>query len=140
MCSSDLACVALSFFCVLTACDRQDEVRVYTEKKDAAGGAPTVTTTAAPTAPSSGKIEWTLPENWKQVPGERPMRAATFEVGQGEQRLEIVVSVFPGDAGGLAANINRWRNQVNLPPLSDADLSRSLEPISNAGEIGRAHV
>lgn len=123
----------------LTGCDRRDEIRVYTAPKDPSKPAPTsATPTAASTAPSetSGKIDWKLPEGWRQVPGERPMRAATLEVGQGDQRLEIVVSVFPGDAGGLAANVNRWRGQVNLPPLGDAELLKSLESFSNTGVTG----
>ena len=58
------------------------------------------------------------------------MRLATFEVGSGEARLEISLSSFPGDAGGLLANVNRWRGQVNLPPLEQAALPATLEPFT----------
>jgi hypothetical protein len=58
------------------------------------------------------------------------MRLATFEVGSGESRLEISLSSFPGDAGGLLANVNRWRGQVNLPPLEQAALQATLEPFT----------
>ena len=28
----------------------------------------------------------------------------------------VSVSIFPGDAGGIEQNVNRWRRQLNLPP------------------------
>jgi hypothetical protein len=35
-------------------------------------------------------------------------------------------------AGGTLANINRWRGQINLPPIEDQDLSRLTETIKSA--------
>tara|TARA_B100001142_G_C14344839_1_gene659511 strand:- start:3094 stop:3648 length:555 start_codon:yes stop_codon:yes gene_type:complete len=28
----------------------------------------------------------------------------------------VSISIFPGDAGGIEENVNRWRRQLNLPP------------------------
>jgi hypothetical protein len=41
-------------------------------------------------------------------------------------------SVVPlsGEAGGNLANINRWRGQINLSPISAADLSAQSETIT----------
>jgi len=36
--------------------------------------------------------------------------------GNAGTKAEVTVSVFPGDTGGLLANVNRWRAQVGLPP------------------------
>lgn len=71
---------------------------------------------------------WTVPQGWRQVPGTQAMRVATFEAGVGENRIEIVVSAFPGRAGGLLANVNRWRGQLHLEPLAEADLPGHLVP------------
>jgi len=57
------------------------------------------------------------------------MRVATFEAGIGENRIEIVVSAFPGRAGGLLANVNRWRGQLHLEPLTETDVRSHLEPL-----------
>ena len=31
----------------------------------------------------------------------------------------VNVSMSSGDCGGLAANVNRWRGQLGLPPVAD---------------------
>jgi hypothetical protein len=71
---------------------------------------------------------WTVPEGWRQIPGKQAMRVATFEAGSGEIQIQIVVSAFPGRAGGLLANVNRWRGQLHLEPLTEADLPDHLTP------------
>ncbi len=63
----------------------------------------------------------TVPADWKQQPGERMMRHATYSVGADDTAMEVVISTFPGDAGGLFANVNRWRGQVGLKPIQDKD-------------------
>ena len=30
----------------------------------------------------------------------------------------VSISIFPGEAGGIVQNVNRWRRQLNLNPLS----------------------
>ncbi len=86
--------------------------------------APT-TQTAATTAPASKQLlpdailQWTLPTGWREDPTPHPMRRATFLAGEGEQAVEISITQFPGDVGGIGANVNRWRAQVGLPALPD---------------------
>ena len=43
-----------------------------------------------------------------------------------------------GDGGGLAANVNRWRNQLGLPNLSDPELAKAAKTIETSG--GKASV
>jgi hypothetical protein len=73
---------------------------------------------------------WVLPEGWRRAP-DKPMRAASFFVGAGEA-LECYVTVFPGEAGGMLANVNRWRGQIDLPPLEEAEIA-TLESIPMLG-------
>ena len=79
---------------------------------------------------SKDGFAWTLPEGWRRAP-DKPMRAATFFTGPGET-LECYIAVFPGDTGGLLANVNRWRGQLDLPPLADSDVAK-LESIPMLG-------
>lgn len=52
------------------------------------------------------------------------MRRATYLVtGMDGQTAEIAVSVFPGDVGGVVANINRWRSQIGLGPVAPDEIS-----------------
>ena len=78
---------------------------------------------AAPAAASDAPslpLQWTLPEGWKQDPQQRPMRIATVFVESNGKRGELIVTRFrAGGFGGVVANINRWRQQVGLPPIND---------------------
>jgi len=63
------------------------------------------------------ELTWDAPEGWTQAP-DRPMRAVTFTMGE-DGTTECYVSVFPGDAGGLLSNLNRWARQIGVEPLSE---------------------
>jgi hypothetical protein len=39
------------------------------------------------------------------------------------------VSAFPGDVGGLLANVNRWRRQVGLPPMPETDVQKEVKQL-----------
>jgi hypothetical protein len=67
--------------------------------------------------------QWSVPADWQQ--GSRSsMRRATFLVkGADGQTAEVAVSVFPGDVGGLMANINRWRGQIGLGPVAPDEVA-----------------
>lgn len=80
-------------------------------------------------------VAWRLPSGWKRLPGDRPMRVATLEAEKGG-RIEISISRFPGDTGGLLANVNRWRQQVGLTPLGESDLPKETTPIQTASMDG----
>lgn len=75
---------------------------------------------SAQTLPAGAMAEaknpkWTVPEDWK--PGKTSsMRRGSFSVaGADNAKADIAVTVFPGDVGGLVANVNRWRGQLGLP-------------------------
>ena len=44
------------------------------------------------------------------------MRLASFDVPYSLGAGDLSVMVLAGDGGGIQANINRWRGQINLPP------------------------
>ena len=71
--------------------------------------------TASVFAESAAGIRWTAPAGWK-AEAARPMRAATYTLplAAGDQGIaECVVNFFgPGQGGGVDANIERWRAQV----------------------------
>ena len=75
-------------------------------------------------AASSPKVTYDVPEGWTERPT-TSMRAANFQVGD-DPRAECYLTVLPGDAGGLAANVNRWREQIGQPPLSNTELDELM--------------
>lgn len=75
-------------------------------------------------------ISWETPEGWTQKQGSSEFRFAQIDLGD---ELVLVVSRFPGDVGGTLANINRWRGQLQLPPVGAADLEKAAKKVQ-AGE------
>jgi hypothetical protein len=70
------------------------------------------------------------PAGWvEQPPG--AMQDAKFSVADGQ--ATVTLSVFGNAAGGLLANINRWRGQVGLPPVADGEVEKLATPLDLAG-------
>ena len=84
---------------------------------------------------SAKDLEWTIPDAWELSPTKSSMRLATFTV-KADKSLAISVSKFGGNAGGVLANVNRWRGQLGLAALNAEDLEKSLETIDVA--VGKA--
>jgi len=86
-------------------------------------------------APAAGphEVSWKLPQGWKEQPPSQ-MRVGSF-LAKGSDGQPVDISIVPlgGDAGGDLANVNRWRGQINLDPISDADLAQNSEHITPGG-------
>ena len=80
-------------------------------------------------AADTPSLRWRAPAGWQTKPGSA-MRKGSYAVG-GD--AEVAVTAFPGDVGGVLANVNRWRGQVGLAPISDAELSQAALPIDVNG-------
>jgi hypothetical protein len=86
-------------------------------------------TTAPPADEAAAQqFNWTVPANWTvEAPGQ--MQVARFAV---PGKAEVFVSVFPSDTGGTLANVNRWRRQLHLPEITEADLASVIAPLDPA--------
>ncbi len=73
-------------------------------------------------------LRWQAPGDWAAKPASS-MRKASYSVGG----AEVAITVFPGDVGGVLANVNRWRGQVGLPEISQADLGGHVAAIDTNG-------
>jgi hypothetical protein len=79
---------------------------------------PAMPQVAAPTS-SKPEIKWDVPPDWSPGPASA-MRYASFAAPK--DNVDISVVTFPGDGGDDLGNINRWRQQLGLPP-ADANAS-----------------
>jgi hypothetical protein len=77
-------------------------------------------------ANEAGEVTYTVPEGWEEVPPSG-IRKANLIVNDENGRAELTVLVFPGDVGGRLANINRWREQIGLPPAQPEELPAFTE-------------
>jgi hypothetical protein len=85
-------------------------------------------------AMSLPQIEYRLPAGWTERPASQ-MRAASFAVAGNEgQTADVSVIPLPGLGGRELENVNRWRGQVGLPPITPAELGSQAEKVEIAGE------
>ena len=105
--------------------DRETAIRSYSAPKDVAPApatGPVESQAATPVQADAQDLpfKWTLPAGWKQDPQPRAMRVATVNVEADGKRGELIVTRFrAGGFGSLLDNLNRWRQQVGLEPLTD---------------------
>lgn len=91
--------------------DASSATRFFDDAKDESDG-----------QPRQHPLLWTTPEGWQEnAPSQ--MRLIDFKFGP-KQEGECYLSAMPGPAGGLAANINRWRGQVGQPALTDEEIAK----------------
>lgn len=150
-----LSCAALLLS--LSAC-RDPQIESYRVPKEKDPAPPTASATPrsapapapapAPAAPATADanmantavrtvdgpgLTWTAPSGWTAKPASA-MRKATYTItGEGDAFADLSITAFPGSVGGDLANINRWRGQVQLPPIAAADLSSATGRIEANG-------
>jgi len=77
---------------------------------------------------ADGNPDWTLPAGWTKQPGNQ-MRFATLVIAA-DPPLEISVSALATSEDTVLANINRWRGQLSLPPVTADNLGDESEMIA----------
>ena len=129
----------------------KDEIRVYQAPQDAqasvasqakggsaqnGGSTGSAGSSAAPAETAGSErpaVPWTVPAGWEEKPASG-MRVASYAVKRPDGRsADISVVAMGGGAGGELENVNRWRNQIGLDPVTEADLAglRSIIPAGN---------
>ena len=137
--STPLPCCALltcSLF--MTSCDRLQEREAITETRELS----TYAAKAHVDIPSSTRfyddakkesqerpnyrelLTWTVPPGWTEstTPDSMGMRLLDLRFGP-NQEGECYISLMPGPAGGLEANVNRWRTQMGQPPYTAEEIA-----------------
>jgi hypothetical protein len=74
------------------------------------------------------QIKWQTPTGWSEVPPSA-MRYASFSAGANDNKVDISIVTFPGEGGSDTDNVNRWRQQIGLPPMTSADVATQVEPL-----------
>jgi hypothetical protein len=97
-------------------------------------GGPNMEAQSAPAASSSqDKPSWQVPSGWQEMSGGQFLVAKFLIRGAGDAQAAVNVSMSAGDGGGLLANLNRWRGQLGLAPVSEADLPKQVQPLDVPG-------
>jgi len=83
-------------------------------------------------ADSADNAKWNPPSHWRDRPA-GPMVLKSYTVDDDKGTAVVSISSFPGDVGGKLANVNRWRGQLSLPPVSEEDFSTAIQSIDANG-------
>jgi hypothetical protein len=144
-----LALLTLAAFALLTACRdaKVENYRVPKEKPDplppiltgevpVPPSAPTagadMASTAVPTATGEG-LTWTAPAEWHAKPLSTMRKGSYAVTGADGAEADLSITAFPGDVGGELANVNRWRGQLQLGPLGEAELAGATTSVNHNG-------
>jgi hypothetical protein len=97
----------------LVGAEKENFLKWIAAMRAVAGGESTAMPQLSQTTSDKPQIKWDVPSDWSPGPGSA-MRYASF-AGPGDN-VDISVVTFPGDGGDDLGNINRWRQQLGLPP------------------------
>jgi hypothetical protein len=85
-----------------------------------------------PLPPVSKPVTYTAPEGWKETAG-NSMRLASLEATGPKGKLDISVTRL-GGGGDVLANVNRWRDQVSAPAITQEDLDKDATKMEISGQ------
>jgi hypothetical protein len=75
--------------------------------------------------------KWKIPASWTEVSPGMMQQAKFIAKGDGDAQAEATLSIFPGEAGGLLVNVNRWRRQIKLSPVTEEELQPLVQSQSS---------
>ena len=144
-----LYCVLL--LALFAGCTREDEIRQYpaagektVQEKNANAldklvGSKQLPASAAGVHGSfaaGASLAYTVPKGWTPEPLQG-MRKAAFHVVDGDRKVEITVIDLTPIAADLLLNVNRWREQIGLGPITKEELPKAVKPIPTMGVQGQ---
>lgn len=142
--SNPLPLLAAGLMLFAAGCNR-DSVKVYkVENADAGTPTPAASPAMPTTLPAdlvvpdnSGlpKLKYTMPDGWKEKPLTQ-LRVASFTVTDDNKEAEVSVIPLSGISGGDAANVNRWRSQIEMKQVDEETIKKSAEAVEIAGQTG----
>ena len=115
---------------VFFSCNEKSEPRVYQVAKS--------TTTSNKIIQNEKNITefaWDVPSDWI-INEPKQFQIANYSIPiSSTDNAVIAISKFGGNAGGIIANVNRWRKQIDLPEISLAEISKQAKQgLSSIGE------
>jgi hypothetical protein len=120
----------LIFFIVLLliSCDNNKKPRQYRLAKDP------LENTVIDKLPVKEKnnFTWDAPGNWI-IKENNSFSLASYEIPYQNDSADLSITKFSGDAGGVLANVNRWRRQLDLEP-------QTLKEINATSIIGSSMI
>ena len=110
-----------TLFIILFSCNSTDNITTYKIKK-----------------PATLQLKWNAPKIWEEQDPGNMLLANFYAFDSKNKSVNISISMFPGDVGGLRNNIDRWKNQIALKPFdpqNSKNLNQKILPEENIQNI-----
>ena len=86
-------------------------------------------------SPPADGYQWEVPESWAVLPGSG-IRLAAFQVEENQADAVCTVVQLGLRAADPVANVNRWRSQLGLAPISEEEVAaQSIREKGRSGEF-----
>ena len=116
---------------LLLSCNTGDNIRTYKLAK--AASSKVMNTSEKQNISTSAELIWDVPDTWILTSGSS-MRIASFNVPYLNEFGDLSVIKLGGSGGGIESNINRWRRQLSLEPISLMEIEKDI--INKDGKLG----
>jgi len=135
--------LAVGFCLGALACQREEDVRIYEveipedyridDDQERSPEADALASIVDGVRTADGSLTWNAPAGWQRRPLSNFINQGNFMLPAYDgPPASLTISVFPDQTGGLVNNVNRWREQLNQPPLSESEVLESIETIEVA--------
>ena len=118
----------------LSSC-KKPQIRVYLAPRDAPAASAPEQEGGTPEKPKP-QLSYTLPAGWTEA-ATNSMSVAAFAIKSGGAEANVNITPLGNLAGREELVVNMWREQAGLPPIEEADLSKTLEPVEIGGKKGQ---
>ena len=92
--------------------------------------------TPAPAASALTQPVLQAPAHWKEQAGSAMTVKSYIVADDTLGKATVTLTTLAGKAGGSLANVNRWRSQAGLEPVTEAQLTESTKTVDAAGAKG----
>jgi hypothetical protein len=90
-------------------CQSKSNITVYKIKKNTS-----LLTQKNTDKVNNPQLNWVAPNHWIEKKS-KDFRLASYDISTSNGEIvDLSITIFPGDAGGIEQNVNRWRKQINL--------------------------
>jgi len=114
--------IFILILCFFNAC-KQERIRTFNAPKEII---PLISLSS-----NQDRLDWKIPEHWLSK-SLNEFRKASYDIPvQNAQSVDFSIVSFPGDAGGLLQNVNRWRQQLNLSPIDEQSIQSFVKIIEH---------
>ena len=122
--------IYFSLILTVLSCNINDQTRTYKLPKTII---PKTIAKESLNMNESEGLKWEKPNSWVPSNGSA-MRSASFSVPFSKGTGDLSVIQLGGTGGGLEPNVNRWRRQLNLGPLTINEIEKII--IKQTGKLG----